>query len=300
LAVAKSFYTVLQAQDTLQSKQEILKLTEEILKQEQQWKAIGRSRDSDVLTTEAQLAQLNADLENAQNQLTQAHENLVVLAGLKADQPLKSEESAVTPAYSLTDAEAKVEERSDVLATKAAVDLADAQLLQAHGTHLPSLSVQGQYFLEQDGGSPTADWNVQLVASLPIFQGGSDFAQERAAASKKRQAEMQYALTRRQALEDVREAYENLTSSLVQVDAYAKALDAAQKDYQAVERDRRLALNTNLDVLQSLTQLQTAQNNYNQAHYQALVNWIWLGEATTDLPKIPKETLASDSKQGKE
>jgi outer membrane protein len=285
LNVARSFYAVLQAQDTLQAKQEIQNLTQQILKQEQQWKAIGRSRDSDVLGAEAELAQLNADLENTQNQLVQARENLAVLAGLKTDQPLKSEETAVPPASSMEKAEMKLEERPDVLAAKAAMDLADAVLLQAHGQHLPSLGVQGNYYLEKEGSSPSPEWNVLLVASLPIFEGGSIVAQERLAASKKRQAEMAYSLIRRQALQDIRQAYQSLTSSLSQVEAYGKALDAAQKNYAAVEKDRKLALNTNLDVLQALTSLQNAQNNYNQARYQALVNWTWFGAATGELPK---------------
>ncbi len=55
-----------------------------------------------------------------------------------------------------------------------------------------------------------------------------------------------------------------------------------------MEHDRRLALNTELDVLNALTSLATAKNNYTQSKYQALVNWIWLGEATGDLPKIQK------------
>lgn len=288
LAVAKSFYAELQAQDNLQSKQEIQSLTQQVLKQEQQWRAIGRSRDSDVLGVQAQLAQLTGDIENAQNQLTQARENLVVLAGLKPDQPLVAQETAVAPSLSLQEAAAKADLRSDVLAAKAAVDLAGAQLLQAHGEHLPSLSLQGQYYVDKEGGFPQPDWNVQLVASMPLFDGGNSFAMEDEASSKKRQAELQYSLIRRQALEDIREAYQSLTSSLVQVDAYSKALDAAQKEYDAVEHDRRLALNTELDVLNALTSLATAKNNYNQAKYQALVNWVWLGEATGDLPKLSK------------
>jgi outer membrane protein TolC len=160
LGVARSFYGILQLQDTLQSKQKIEDLTLEILKQEQQWKAIGRSRDSDVLTTEAQLAQLKGDELAAQGQLNIARDNLVVLKGLKTQQTLKSEEEPVSPAYTFEEAEAKVKDRSDVLASKATVDLADASLLQAHGEHLPSLSFQGKYYLQQDGGSPTADWNV--------------------------------------------------------------------------------------------------------------------------------------------
>lgn len=288
LSVAKSFYAELQAKDNLTSKQEIQNLTQQVLKQEQQWRAIGRSRDSDVLSVEAQLAQLAGDIENAQNQLIQARENLVVLAGLKPGQPLLSEETAVAPPGTLEDAEARTDTRSDVLAAKASVDIADAQLLQAHGQHLPSLSFQGLYYLQDDGGGSTPDWSLQLVASMPLFDGGNAFAQENAAGSKKRQAELQYSLTRRQALEDIREAYQSLTSSLVQVDAYNKALDAAQKEYDAVEHDRRLALNTELDVLNALTSLATAKNNYSQAKYQALYNWVWLGEATGDLPKTKK------------
>lgn len=289
LNVARSFYGILQLQDTLQSKQEIEGLTLEILKQEQQWKNIGRSRDSDVLTTQAQLAQLKGDEEAAQGQLNIARDSLVVLTGLQTEQPLISEEQPVTATMSFEQAEALVDSRSDVIAAKAGIDLAEASVLQAHGEHLPSLAVQGQYYLQQDGGSPTADWNVQLVASLPLFEGGAVVAQEQEADSKKRQADLQYDLTRRTALQDIRGAYRALANSLNQVDAYGKALDAAQKDYTAVERDRKLALNTNLDVLNSLTQLETAKSNYDQAKYQVLINSIWLGEATDDLPKIPDQ-----------
>jgi outer membrane protein len=285
LRIAQSFYAVLQAQDTLRSKQEIQKLTGEILSQERKWRSIGRSRASDVLSTEAQLSQLSADLETVQNQLVQERENLALLAGIKPSQKLKSEEPALAPAYSLEEAVAKADGRSDVLAARAAVNLAEAQLLQAHGLHLPSLGVQGNYYLEKDGGSPSPEWNVQLVASLPLFEGGSVLAQERAAASKKRQAELQYSLTLRQASQDIRSAYQSLVSSLKQVDGYNAALNAAQKEYAAVEKDRKLALNTSLDVLQALTALQNAQNNFNQAYYRLLFNGIWLGVATGELPK---------------
>jgi len=289
LNVARAYYGVLELQDTLESKQEVENLEEQILEQEKQWRAIGRSRDSDVLNTEAQLAQIKGDMESTQGQLNQAKDALVVLAGWNSNQPLKSDEQAVPATYTFEEAAAKVESRYDVLAAKATVDLADASLLQAHGGHLPSLAFVGDYYLQQDGGSPTPDWDIKLVASLPLFEGGAILAQERLEASKKRQAEMQYSLIHRQALQDIKGAYHALATSLLELDAYSKALDAAKKDYDAVEHDRRLALNTNLDVLQALTQLQTAQNNYNQSHYQTLINWIWLGEATGDLPKLPSK-----------
>ncbi len=289
LSLARSFYSVLQLENSLQSKQETEKLNEQILKQEQDWRAVGRSRNSDVLTTEAQLAQLKGDMEALHSQISIARDNFVILSGLDTNQVLKSEEPLPTPPpYSFAEAVAKVDSRSDVLAAKAGVELAEASLLQAHGQHLPTLSVGGKYYLEQEGGGGTPDWNVSLLASLPLFEGGGILAAERVAASKKRQAEFQYSLARRQALQDIRGAYSALATSLREVDAYGKALDAAQKEYDAVAKDRKLALNTNLDVLQSLTQLQTAQNNYNVAHYQTLINSIWLGVATGELPKTQR------------
>ena len=209
LSVAQAFYNVLTYEELEGAYEKSRDLNQQILVIEQQWKKMGRSQTEDVASTQAQLAQVLGDMENNKYQLAQARAVLSTLANIAADQGLVSEETYAAPSYTAEDAEAKIDQRPDVLAAKYNVDIADATLLQAHGGHLPNVAVTGQYYLQKDGGSPTAEWNVQLVASLPLFEGGQVVAQEDSAASKKRQAEMQWSMIRRTAVDDVREAYKS-------------------------------------------------------------------------------------------
>jgi outer membrane protein len=146
--------------------------------------------------------------------------------------------------------------------------------------------VEGDYYLQDNNENPTPDWNLELVASLPLFEGGQIVAQEDSAASKKRQAEMNLSLIRRTAFDDVREAYKSLVDSMSETDAYQKAVDAYQADYQDVLHDYKLNLTTNLQLLQTMTSLETTQISYLKAKYQALYDQIWLKVATGELPKM--------------
>jgi outer membrane protein len=289
LNVSQAFYNVLQLQDALQTEQASRDLTEKTLEQQKSWQAIGRTQKSDVLSTTAQLAQVVATLASTQDQLVQARETLATLADIKPDTTLHSDDENFTQApYSLEDALKKAEMRPDVKAAAASLAIADATLLQAHGQHLPSIVAQGTYYLDKEGSSPSPEWTAQLVASLPLFEGGQVLAQERSASSKKRQAELQLSLTRRNAAQQIRQVYQSLTDSLQEMDAFQKAVDAAQAAYEAVLHDYRLSLTTNLQVLSSLNTLETTKESLVKARYQVLADQVALGVATGELPKITK------------
>jgi len=286
LNVANAFYNVLAFEEAEAAYEKSRDLNEQILVVEKQWQKMGRSQTEDVANTEAQLAQVLGDMENNKYQLAQAREALSTLANIPADQPLVSEEAYATPTYTAEEAEVKIDQRPDVMAAQSNVDIADAQLLQAHGEHLPTLALEGDYYLQDNNENPTPDWNLELVASLPLFEGGQIVAQEDSAASKKRQAEMNLSLTRRTAFDDVREAYKSLIDSISETDAYQKAVDAYQADYQDVLHDYKLNLTTNLQLLQTMTSLETTQISYLKAKYQALYDQLWLKVATGEFPKM--------------
>jgi outer membrane protein len=286
LNVANAFYNVLALEEAETAYEKSKDLNEQTLVIEKQWQKMGRAQTEDVANTEALLAQVLGDMENNKYQLAQARETLSTLANIPSDQPLVSEETYAVPTYTAQEAEAKVDERPDVKAARSNVAINEAELLQAHGGHLPTLSVDGEYYMAKDGGFPQPEWNIQLTASLPLFEGGQVFALEDQAASKKRQAEMNLSLTHRTAFDDVREAYKSLMASISETDAYQKAVDAYQADYQAVLHDYKLSLTTNLQLLQTMTSLETTQISYLKAKYQALYDQIWLKVATGELPKM--------------
>lgn len=288
LNVANAYYNVLALEESLQALEKSRDLNQQTLDLEKQWQVMGRSRTADVSNTQAQLMQVLADLENDKYQLAQARETLATLANIQPDQKLASEETYSTPSYSADEAQTEVENRPDVKAAAASVVVADAQLLAAHGLHLPTIIAEGNYYLDYDKPTDTNVWTVGLVASLPIFEGGQVVAQEDAAASRKRQAEMNLSLLRRTAHDDIREAYKSLVESMGETDAYQKAVDAYQQDYQDVLHDLRLNLTTNLELLQVMTSLENTQVSYIKTKYQTLYDQIWLGVATGELPKTSK------------
>lgn len=289
LNVASAFYNVLSLEESLQALQASRDLNAKTLDIEKEWQRMGRARTADVSNTQAQLAQLDADIQSTQNQLTQARSQLSTLANLKLDQPLISEETFSAPPTSLDDAESGLENRPDVKSAASSVAVADAELLAAHGGHLPNLIATGQYFVDRDGGSAAPDWNVQLTASLPIFEGGQVIAEEDQAASKMRQAEMVLSLTKRTAHDDIQNALKSLTESTSETDAYQKAEQSYEQAYQDVMHDYKLNLTTNLELLQTMTSLENTKISYIKAKYQTLYDQVWLGVATGQLPKISQE-----------
>jgi outer membrane protein len=97
---------------------------------------------------------------------------------------------------------------------------------------------------------------------------------------------MQLSLSRRTATDDIREAYKSLVESIGETDAYQKADQAYEQDYQDVLHDLKLNLTTNLELLQVMTSLETTEVSYIKAKYQALYDQIWLKVATGELPKM--------------
>jgi len=285
LDVARAFYTVLQLEESLQTKQISRELTEQILAQLKRWQAVGRSRNSEVLSTQAQLSRLSAETKETQNQLAQAREEFASLAGIPSDRKLVAETSVPRPVQAMGELETRMETRADVQAAKASVGIAEALLLQAHGRHLPSLAAQGNYVLHREGSS-VPEWNILLTAQFPFLEGGETLGAEKEMASQKRQAQMRLEETRRRGLQEIRQAYQSLSNSIDESDAYQKALEASEAEYKAVSADYRNSLTTNLEVLRTLNSLQDVKDNYVRAKYRTLADQVWLGVATGELPKI--------------
>ena len=123
----------------------------------------------------------------------------------------------------------------------------------------PSVGVTADYYLLRSPmPSPADRWDGAIALNVPFYTGGTAQAQKDSAYAAKRSAAFSLQLAERQALTQVRSAYEEYRYSILQEvslqDALALALDNAR--YQ--QDDYKLGLVTNLDVLSALnTVLQT-------------------------------------------
>jgi outer membrane protein len=213
---------------------------------------VGEITRTDVAQAEAALAQATATRQTAEGQLQTARATFQQVVGvlpgkLVEPQPLKlptrTEEQArllaarnnpnVVSAL-FTDAEAK-----DTF------DLAYSQLM-------PNVNVQGsafyihdvqQPFLRSQGGSVLAN------VTIPIYQGGSEYAAIRQARQQEQQTARQVDDARRTAVQQAVSAWETYVASKATIASDQAAIKANEIALEGIEREALVGSRTTLDVL---------------------------------------------------
>ena len=288
LETGKAYYETLVTEENLKSKQISLKLLESRLKELKRRKKLGRSKESEVLSAQAQIAMLKADLqeESLKNQINR--ENLIFLANLPEDFKLELN----IPSLAEKDAreilrqteKADIKQRFDLIASEEMLNYAEADLSSAYSSYLPEISLQGSYYLKKGQGrvvvnqqsSAEENWNIQLSAEAPLFQGGEILSMINTAKIRLEKAKLSHLEAARLAQSELEKARLSLKSALLKVKAYEEAYNAAQKNYEVQNKEYSLGLVTNLDVLSALNELEAAKIKFHKSKTEILINTIWL------------------------
>ncbi len=117
--------------------------------------------------------------------------------------------------------------------------------------------------------SQHVNWDATVTGQLPLYYGGQIGAQTRQARAQRRFNEQALSLVLRTAELDVRSSYSDLTSDLSIVAALQNAMTLAEANAKAQTADYRHGLVTNIDVLTSLTTVQTTRLRLDAAQIQA-------------------------------
>lgn len=272
--VADAFHLLLeQRQDlaALEATRSALSQRIDELKDRQQ---LGRSRPSEVVSAEAQLRRVEADIEEVRGQEVATRHLLEFLTGLDQIDAVADED---VPAPAL-DAEAaymaKASARPDVRAAEEAWRVARKSLLVAQAKFWPTVDAEGNYYTDRVGAAADVDWDVVLKVEVPLFQGGETVGAVKEAASKARQAKLEFERTQRLALLDIRDVYAKLHTACDRLAALQKALAASEENYRLQLEDYRLSLVNNLDVLKTLQEFEDARRDVIHAtHESQRVYW---------------------------
>ena len=287
--VAQNFY------DVLTLEQDLANLDGQIRQHQQREKElddrvrIGRSRVGEVLTVQATVGTLRAQVESRRAELAAAREAFAFLSGLPVSTPLHDTETVPENPGTLDEHLARLELRPDVKAARQRLTAAQENVAVARGAHLPSLDLVANRYLERTGSLRDVEWDVQLALTLPLYAGGGTQSRVREAASQGTQAELNASQVRRQAEQEIRALHQAVTLDRSQLDALEKATEAARKNYEAQRHDYRLGLVTNLDALQALTAFQENQRALDRARYAAKLNHLRLQAASARRPDAPED-----------
>lgn len=268
--VAKSFFSILAAEQDVRNLKEVLKFSQQRTKELEAWVRSGRSRNTDLLSARSQEAILSAQLDAALNFLDQTRDNFYALTKLDKNSQLKdlSFAEASLTLKSLTDYINLVERRPDVQALEAQVQAARYNKKYVRASYYPSLDLVGNYYLNRSGTNlKNSKWDAGINLSFPFFEGGVTNAQVGEAAAKLHEQELLLAQIRRNAEVEIRVAYTELQKSFNQVKLLKQAVETATAAYQGLSKDYRHGLATNIDVLTAMTKQLEAKRSYDTNRY---------------------------------
>ncbi|MCX5797066.1 MAG: TolC family protein [Elusimicrobia bacterium] len=283
--VANSFYLIVNLQGQLANILAAENLSESRIKELRRWVDLGKSRHSEVVLVESQEAAYEAQAAALRGQIDVARDLLSFLTGqdmsgaklvdrLERVRGLDPEETLL----------ARAQARYDVQALHKQVQAQEDQVRIAKGAWAPTVSFLGDYYLKRTPALDPSKWDAGVTASLPLFSGGGQLAAVRLAKSQQSQAQYNFELGLRQARSQIHSTYNTLRASVSQAVASEKAFAKANESYTLQQKEYRLGLVSNLDVLAALNSLLSAKLTFDQIVVQSELNLLLLKVSTEELP----------------
>ena len=313
--VDQAGFSVLQADATLAEAQQdlILRVTEayfDVLRAEAEvaftgaeLQAIGRQKDQaekrfdvglatviDVRDAQAQFDLAVALEVAAVNAEATALEALRVITGTDEEKldPLKDSIALVTPKPA--DIERWVEiarnQNLDLSVARFESQAAGVQIRAERGERFPTLDVLAigsASSSDQTGRSNVTAGELRLELNLPLYTGGGIKSEVARAKAEARAAEARLRAAELSAIQNARDSYRGVVTSISQVLALRQALDSTQKSVEAADAGFRAGTQDSLEVLRALRDTFQARTDYVNARYDYVLNTLNLKAASGTL-----------------
>ncbi len=224
---------------------------------------VGEVTRTDVAQAQAALANAATRRETAQGNLQTARATYRKVIGYDPPEGLVPPQPLSLPVRSAQAASAMaaannpnvVAAQFNFAAARNAVDAAIGQLL-------PRLSLQAQAFQSNNAGARSSDVNgytALLNLSVPLYQGGAEYASVRQAKQTAQQQAELLANARRGAIQSAVQAWQTYTSARAAAASTRLAVRANEIALVGVEREHLVGTRTTLDVLNAQQALLNSQ-----------------------------------------
>jgi len=277
--VADVFFTALDLQNEAEVLNSQRQLTQERIQELNRRVRLGRSRDSEILSAEVELASLDAQIDNAKQSLGTARQTLWFLTRITPDTAL-IETTALPELPERQGTLDRAFQRPDLLAAEQTLRQQEFRLKYAKGNYWPGLDFIGRYYTNRVGFTSEVDWDAELQLDVPIFQGFTAHSGVKEAKAEFLIAQLERARLERQVRQLAETAFQDLGYSLARTRSYERAVALAEKNYRTQQEEYRLGLINNLQVFDVLKILQDLKLQKLRAEASTRINAIRLRVAT--------------------
>lgn len=267
------YLEALRAMAAVSAREADVKLNQELLRLATERKSAGMATSLDVTRSQVQLENVRQQLLVAENDRDRAKLNLIRAIGLSFDVHLiLTDEMSMIPVPDQTIDQALAvarEHRTELKLQKNRERLASLTLSSVTSERLPSVQALGDVGMigNQIPNMLTTD-NVQVLMTVPIFDGGSREGRISESRSLVRQEKIKTQDIQYQVSLEVRDAMLTLNSSRQQVVVAEQGLKLALTEL-ALSRERfAVGVATNLEVTDAQTRVAQARDNIIEALFR--------------------------------
>lgn len=247
MSVISSYFSAQDAENTVSASDESVAISESILDTVQRRKQNGAASESDYLQASAslqksQLARSRAFAESGKSKATLA-QTIGLLSGNLRIQSQQEELQHIRGVANLSHwIERAKAQHPAIVAAEARVLSSKSKLKSISLEGMPSIDVSanvGRTFNAGVGAKSSANSNVGLTVTVPIFDGNARFFKQKGQASQIEQNEAERDQVRHQVISDVERSYTALTSAVESyqsadrmLQAYALLYNSLMKRYE--------------------------------------------------------------------
>lgn len=292
--VAEKYFSVLQAQDALDSVQSELDAVTNQLNQIQSLYDRQLAQVTDLYQTQASLAAVESDRLLLQSELALRQEALRSVTGLNIGNLFRLDDAAeITPVTENIEYWAAQAQLNNHLiqAREFALDAAEERISESRGAYMPRVT-----FIVQQQNSNVGFDNARidksdntyagLDISIPLFAGGSNRAAVSESFSRRNIAESELRQVTLEANEFVRSAYLQVQSSALRTEAARKLAESTALSATAMQQGFELGTVTSVDVLNALRDQYQAERDLQRTRYEHVIYLLLLkreaGSLTAD------------------
>ncbi|MEN6622964.1 MAG: TolC family protein [Smithella sp.] len=297
--VTKSFYRILQLEDTIKAQIEIIRSLDNVYEESKLRLEVGRIAEVDVMQVEAQIAVEKEKLARYHGQLDAQVSALKSFLGIDLPDSfhLVGQLTDYTPAFSIT--EASLSSNTELYKATLRKQQAGDLLQAAKADKSIRITLNGDYSQKLLGqGSTDEMWTIGVNAKLPIFDGGVIAANIRQSSEQVARANEQY----EQVLADIKTAdttyRDNITSAIARVEAALKAWKRAEEVYRIQTLSYQAGRASATEMLVAQSTAANAQTAYYQAVYDRIEAEVNLAVLYGEMPFKMSSEIVKIDKQG--
>lgn len=277
LAVIDSYSAVLRDEEIVRLNAAQVTTLGEIRAAEQRRLDLGERTRTDVAQADARLSTLLANVTTAERRLEESRTRFRELTGLAPDGLAPLPDLPSLPG-SMDDAMAAAwSENPRILQARAAEKVASYQIRVAEGGLLPTVDASASVNRRDEivqilGRRLNQDLaTFQMVVTVPIFQGGAEYAAVRRAKHTRALRMREIDEATNEVTRDVAVAWKRLETARAAVSALGEAVSANDRAVAGVRREAGVGSRTTLDLLDAERELRDAQVSLVAARHDAYV-----------------------------